>query len=124
MDNQGDQRLGGEAKNPMTKGDASRIQSAEAKQHGGGVPKGSFASRAQSTADKRENQSKDSGMDNQGDQRLGGEAKNPMTKEDASRIQSSEAKQTLTVRKFVSEAARKPASTLGYSIGTCPAKSC
>ena len=55
-DNQGDQRLGGEAKNPMTKEAASRIQSAEAKQHGGGVPKGSFGSRAQSTADKRENQ--------------------------------------------------------------------
>ena len=26
------------------------------------------------------------------------------------------------MRKFVSEAARKPASTLGYSIRTCPAK--
>ena len=77
----------------MTKEAASRIQRAEAKQHGGGVPKGSFGSRAQSTADKRENQSKDSGKDNQGDQRLGGEAKNPMTKEDASRIQSAEAKE-------------------------------
>ena len=34
----------------MTEEDASRIQSAEAKQHGGEVPEGSFASRAQSTA--------------------------------------------------------------------------
>ena len=40
----------------MTEEDASRIQSAEAKQHGGEVPEGSFASRAQSTADKRANQ--------------------------------------------------------------------
>ena len=35
MDKQGSQS-GGEPKNPMTKEDASRIQSAEAKQHGGG----------------------------------------------------------------------------------------
>ena len=56
MDKQGSQS-GGEPKNPMTKEDASRIQSAEAKQHGGGVPEGSFASSAQSTTDKRANQS-------------------------------------------------------------------
>ncbi|RMX43750.1 hypothetical protein pdam_00016470 [Pocillopora damicornis] len=58
MDKQGTQSSGGNAqpKNPMNKEAASRIQSSEAKQHGGGVPKGSFASRAQSTADKRENQ--------------------------------------------------------------------
>ena len=58
MDNQGSQSSGGNAqpKNPMTKEDAARIQSSEAKQHGGGVPKGGFSSRAQSTADKRENQ--------------------------------------------------------------------
>ena len=55
MDKPGSQS-GGEPKNPMTKEDASRIQRAEAKQHGGGVEKGSFASRAQSTADKRANQ--------------------------------------------------------------------
>ena len=56
MDQQGGQKSGGEPKNPMTKDAASRIQSSEAKQHGGGVPKGGFSSRAQSTADKRENQ--------------------------------------------------------------------
>ena len=46
-----------EPKNPMKKEDASRIQRATAKkpENDGGVPKGSFASRAQSTADKREN---------------------------------------------------------------------
>ncbi|XP_066029665.1 putative uncharacterized protein DDB_G0289245 [Pocillopora verrucosa] len=78
MDKQGSQSSGENAqpKNPMTKEAASRIQSSEAKQHGGGVPKGGFSSRAQSTADKRENQNK-----------------NPMTKEAASRIQSSEAKE-------------------------------
>ena len=37
----------------MTQGDASRIQSATARKFGGKVPKGSFSSRAQSTADKR-----------------------------------------------------------------------
>ena len=52
------QSSGGNAqpKIPMTQQDASRIQSSEAKQHGGGVPEGSFASRAESTADKRANQ--------------------------------------------------------------------
>ena len=43
-------------KNPMTKDAAARIQRAEAKEHGGGVPKGGFAARAQSTADKRANE--------------------------------------------------------------------
>ena len=37
---------------PMTKPDAARIQSGAAKKGDGGVPKGSFASRAQSVADK------------------------------------------------------------------------
>lgn len=39
--------------NKMTKSDASRIQAATAKQQpNGAVPKGSFAARAQATADK------------------------------------------------------------------------
>jgi hypothetical protein len=38
----------------MTSQAASRIQSAEARAHGGGVEKGSFASRAQSAAAKNE----------------------------------------------------------------------
>lgn len=37
---------------PMTKSDASRIQSAEAKANNGEVAKGSFAARAQSAAAK------------------------------------------------------------------------
>lgn len=56
MDKEGSQKTDGGSKHLMDKEAASRIQSAEAKQHGGGVEKGSFASRAQSTADKRENQ--------------------------------------------------------------------
>lgn len=58
MDKQGTQSAGDNAqpKNPMTKEDAARIQGSQAKKHGGEVPKDSFASRAQSTADKRENQ--------------------------------------------------------------------
>lgn len=43
--------LGG-VKNPMTQKAASRIQSATARLYGG-VKKGSFSSRAQSTADRR-----------------------------------------------------------------------
>ena len=39
---------------PMTKEDAARIQSAEARENGGKVAKGSFASRAQSAAAKNE----------------------------------------------------------------------
>ena len=39
-------------KNSMTKSAAARIQSAEAKQNGGSVAKGSFAARAQSAAAK------------------------------------------------------------------------
>ena len=39
-------------KNPMTRSAASRIQSATARRYGG-VSKGSFSSRAQSTADRR-----------------------------------------------------------------------
>lgn len=45
-------------KNPMTKEDASRIQRAEAKKHGGEVKKGDFAPRAQAAADKHENEKK------------------------------------------------------------------
>ncbi|CAH3127242.1 unnamed protein product [Pocillopora meandrina] len=60
MDDKGGQKSEGKPKTEMDKDAAARIQSAEAKKndgkHGGGVPKGSFASRAQSTADKRENQ--------------------------------------------------------------------
>ena len=56
MDQEGSQQTDGGPKNRMTKEAASRIQSAEAKKYGGGVPEGSFAPRAQSTADKRENQ--------------------------------------------------------------------
>ena len=55
MDKEGGQKSGGEPKNPMTKEAASRIQRAEAKQHGGGVEKEGFAARAQAAADKREN---------------------------------------------------------------------
>ena len=55
MDQEGDQQSGGGSKRLMDKEAAARIQSAEAKQHGGGVEKGSFAARVQSTADKREN---------------------------------------------------------------------
>lgn len=40
----------------MTKEATSRIQSSEGKQHDGGVPKERFASRAQSTPEKRDNQ--------------------------------------------------------------------
>ena len=38
--------------NPMSKSDAARIQAATAKNNGGGVPKGHFASRAQRGAEK------------------------------------------------------------------------
>lgn len=40
---------------PMTKSAASRIQSATSRSHGGQTPKGSFASHAQSTAARHEN---------------------------------------------------------------------
>lgn len=46
------------SKKITTKEDARRIQSAEAKKNGGKTEKGSFAHRAQKTADKRENQNK------------------------------------------------------------------
>ena len=39
---------------PMTQQAASRIQSSTAKSHGGSVPKGSFASRAQAAAARNE----------------------------------------------------------------------
>ena len=42
-------------KNPMTTDAAARIQSNEAKQHGGGVPKDGFAARAQAAAARNEN---------------------------------------------------------------------
>lgn len=43
-------------KSKMTEKDASRIQSSVAKQNGGGVPKGSFAARAQAAAEKNTNE--------------------------------------------------------------------
>ena len=82
------QQSGGEPENPMTKEDAARIQSSYAEQHGGKVDKNSFPARAQAAADKHENKSKEGGTE-----QSGGEPKNPMTKEDAARIQSSYAKQ-------------------------------
>ena len=42
-------------KNLMTTEDAARIQSKEAKAHGGGVPKDGFAARAQAAAARNEN---------------------------------------------------------------------
>ena len=84
----GGQQSDREPKHPMTKEDASRIQSSYAKQHGGEVDKGSFPARAQAAADKHENKSKE-----EGSAQLDGEPKHPMTKEDAARIQSSYAKQ-------------------------------
>ena len=56
MDKEGGQQSGGGSKHLMDKEAAARIQAAKAKQHGGEVEKGSFPARAQSTADKRENQ--------------------------------------------------------------------
>ena len=56
MDKEGGQKTDGGSKHLMDKEAASRIQSSEAKQHGGGVEKGSFGARGQSTADKREDQ--------------------------------------------------------------------
>jgi len=56
MDKEGGHKPDGGSKHLMDKEAASRIQSSNAKQHGGGVEKGSFPARAQSTADKRENQ--------------------------------------------------------------------
>lgn len=41
--------------NPMTPGDAARIQAAEAKAGGGGVAKGGFAARAQAAGAKNAN---------------------------------------------------------------------
>jgi len=51
MDKEGGQKTDGGSKHKMDKEAASRIQSSQAKQHGGGVEKGSFAARAESTAD-------------------------------------------------------------------------
>ena len=62
----GDQQSGGEPKNPMTKEDAARIQSSNAKQHGGEVHKGSFPARAQAAAAKHENKSKEGGIEQSG----------------------------------------------------------
>ena len=56
MDKEEGQKTDGGSKDLMDKEDASRIQAAGAKQHGGGVEKGSFPARAQAAADKRENQ--------------------------------------------------------------------
>ena len=56
MDKDEGQKTDGGSKDLMDKEAASRIQAAGAKQHGGGVEKGSFPARAQAAADKRENQ--------------------------------------------------------------------
>ena len=53
-DKEDSQKSEGNSKNLMTKEDVARIQSAEAKQHGGGVEKGGFTSRAQRAAEKNE----------------------------------------------------------------------
>ena len=55
LDPQDNKKSGTEPKKPITKEDASRIQSADAKKHGGEVGEGDFAPRAQSAADKHEN---------------------------------------------------------------------
>ena len=57
MDSQGD-KTSEKPKKEMTKEDAARIQRAEAKKHGGEVKKEDFAARAQSAADKHENEKK------------------------------------------------------------------
>ena len=49
-DKEDSQKSEGNSENLMTRDDAAGIQRAEAKQHGGGVEKGSFASRAQRAA--------------------------------------------------------------------------
>ena len=56
MDKEGGHKTDGGPKHLMDKEAAARIQSAEAKIHDGKVEKGGHASRAQSTADKCENQ--------------------------------------------------------------------
>ena len=61
MADKGDQKSGAEPKKPMTKEDAARIQSSNAKQNDGKVDKGTFPARAQAAADKRENKSKEGG---------------------------------------------------------------
>lgn len=48
-------------KTPMTKEAAARIQSSTAQQNDGQVPKGSFAARAQSAADKNEHDNNSGG---------------------------------------------------------------
>lgn len=63
----GDQQSGGEPKKPMTTKDAARIQSSNAKQHGGEVDKGSFPARAQAAAAKNENRSKEGGREQSGE---------------------------------------------------------
>eukprot|EP01025_Chloroclados_australasicus_P006084 TRINITY_DN1199_c0_g2_i1.p3 TRINITY_DN1199_c0_g2~~TRINITY_DN1199_c0_g2_i1.p3 ORF type:complete len:133 (-),score=17.46 TRINITY_DN1199_c0_g2_i1:78-476(-) len=54
-------RASAKGKTPMSKDAASRIQSNEAKQSGGKVSKGGFASRAQSAADRNANQAEKGG---------------------------------------------------------------
>jgi len=63
----GDQQSGVEPKNPMTKEDAARIQTACAKQHGGEIDKQSFPARAQGAAAKNENKSKEGGSEQSGE---------------------------------------------------------
>jgi len=58
----------GQPKNPMTKEDAARIQSAYAKEHDGKVDKGTFPARAQAAADKHENERKEGGSGQPGEE--------------------------------------------------------
>ncbi|KAG2207356.1 hypothetical protein INT47_006830 [Mucor saturninus] len=74
---------------PMDKSAASRIQSSQAKNNND-VGAGSFAARAQSAADTRANTQGTQGQANTGSKNS--MQKKLMTKEDASRIQSSQAK--------------------------------
>lgn len=54
-DPQENRKSGTEPNKPITKEGASRIQSTQAKKHGGEVGEGDFAPRAHSAADKHEN---------------------------------------------------------------------
>ena len=62
------QKSDGQPKNPTTKEDAARIQSAYAKEHDGKVDKGTFPARAQAAADKHENERKEGGSGQPGEE--------------------------------------------------------
>ena len=68
------------AKTPMSPAAAARIQSTVAKQHGGSVPKGSFAAKAQSAAAKnmaKGGQRPPNGPSQTGNKSGGGRGNNP-----------------------------------------------